>query len=41
MKEVVPDAGATEIKFDISSADVDANSVYYGFILPVDTYDQV
>ena len=41
MKEIVPDAGATEIKFDISSADVDSNSVYYGFILPVDSYDQV
>jgi hypothetical protein len=39
MKEVIPDPNAGDVKFNISSSDVDANTVYYGFILPIDSYD--
>ena len=41
MKEVTPEANANDIKFNISSSDVDANTIYYGFILPIDSYDWV
>jgi hypothetical protein len=30
-----------EVKFEVSSSDVDANSIYYGFISPVDAYDEI
>jgi hypothetical protein len=29
------------VKFEVSSSDVDANSIYYGFISPVDAYDEI
>jgi hypothetical protein len=39
MKEVTPEANASDVKFNILSSDVDANTIYYGFILPIDSYD--
>jgi hypothetical protein len=41
MKEVTIDENATEVKFDISAADVDPTTAYYGFILPIDAYDSI
>jgi len=41
MKEVTIDDGASEVKFNVSSADVDPNTIYYGFVLPIDMYDWV
>lgn len=40
-KDVKADANAENITFDISSADVDPDGVYYGFITPLDMYDVV
>jgi hypothetical protein len=41
MKEAKATDGASEVRFDLSAADVDPNTVYYGFILPIDIYDKV
>lgn len=40
-KELVINGDENEVKFDISSADVDPDTAYYGFILPIDEYDQI
>lgn len=41
MKEEKATNGASEVRFNLSAADVDPNTVYYGFILPIDIYDKV
>ena len=41
MKEEKVTNGASEVRFNLSAADVDPNTVYYGFILPIDIYDKV
>jgi hypothetical protein len=29
------------VTFDIPSGDLDANTVYYGFVTPIDMYDEI
>ena len=41
IKETTIDDSASDVKFVISSADVDSNTAYYGFVLPIDIYDGV
>lgn len=41
IKEVTVDKDAEEVKFNIAPGDVDPNTAYYWFILPIDYYDGV
>ena len=41
IKEVTAESDADKVEFNISSSDVDPNTAYYGFILPIDSYDGV
>ena len=41
IKEVTIDKSAEEVKFNITSSDIDPNTTYYWFILPIDSYDGI
>lgn len=41
VKKVEVNEGAESVDFDISSADVNSNATYYGFITPVDLFDVI
>jgi hypothetical protein len=41
MKKVEIGDGTENVRFDISPYDVDPNTIYYGFIAPVDMFDVV
>lgn len=40
-KEIIIDNNASEVRFNVSNNDIDSETAYYGFIVPIDTYDWV
>jgi hypothetical protein len=41
MKDVKIDNNTHEVNFNISSTEIDPNTIYYGFISPIDDFDYI